>query len=240
MMTNISITKNSSVVLSALSLITLLVFTLLSTEVLKALLGETGPIEIVSALSYIAAFVLFGLAANRSTAPYRYHFLMWAVFSIVFFGEETSWLQHYLGFETPEAIKSANAQNEFNLHNLEIFHGRKIIRDGEFVSLDWKHLLLSSQMLFQLGFGFYFFAIPLFRIIKPLDHLFSRLGFPTIRPSFTAPILIALIVCLALTVLNRTDHTTKSFWAETREMIFALGIFYFSLIAYFKSSKSHQ
>lgn len=239
-MTNISITKNSSVVISALALITLLVFTLLSTESQKGLLGETGPIEIVSALSYLVAIFFFGLTAKVSTNTYRYHYLMWILFSIVFFGEETSWLQHYLGFETPEAIKSVNAQNEFNLHNLEIFHGRKIIREGDFVSLDWKHLLLSSQMLFQLGFGFYFFAIPVFRILKPMDQLFSRLGFPIIRPSFTAPILIALFVCLVLTVLNRTDHTTKSFWAETREMIFALGILYFSLVAYFRNLKSHQ
>jgi hypothetical protein len=203
-------------------------------------MGETGPIEIISAMAYIFGTLFFYLAARNSAPPIRYHFFMWILFCTIFFGEETSWLQHYLGFETPESIKAMNAQNEFNIHNLDFLHGRKIIRDGELVKMDWKHFLLSSQMLFQLGFGIYFFAIPVLRKISGINQVFKKFGFPQIEMSFIFPIVITLSTCLVFNLLNRGDHLSKGFWAETREMIFALGIFYFSLIAYFKSLKSHQ
>ena len=37
---------------------------------------------------------------------------------IVGAGEEISWGQHWLGFETPEFVRSVNVLNEFNLHNI--------------------------------------------------------------------------------------------------------------------------
>jgi len=40
-----------------------------------------------------------------------------------FFGEETSYLQHYIGFSTPEAYAVLNAQNELNIHNLNPLQG---------------------------------------------------------------------------------------------------------------------
>ena len=34
------------------------------------------------------------------------------------FFEETSWLQHFLSFKTPDIIENLNYQKEFNLHNI--------------------------------------------------------------------------------------------------------------------------
>jgi hypothetical protein len=90
-------------------------------------------------------------------------------------------------------------------------------------------------MLFQLGFCGYFFVLPNLRRIKQLDTLFSKLGFPQIQTSFYLPILISLVVCIALTIMNRGDAITKSFWGEMREMIFSLGIFAFALVAYLQT-----
>ena len=234
----ISISKKTAITATLITS-TLLVFALLmGKDARTSLLGETGPIEILSALAYATAIVLFFKAASRASAPVRYHLIMWGFFTIIFFGEETSWLQHYVGFDTPESIKAVNAQKEFNIHNLDFLHGRKMIKDGEFVQLNWMHFFLSAQMLFQLGFCGYFFALPNLRKIKQLDTLFSMLGFPQIQTSFYLPILISLVVCIALTIINRGDAITKSFWGEMRELIFSLGIFFYSFLTYVRADST--
>jgi hypothetical protein len=43
--------------------------------------------------------------------------LLGGLAALYFAGEETSWGQHYFGFETPQAIAERNFQKEFNLHN---------------------------------------------------------------------------------------------------------------------------
>lgn len=45
-----------------------------------------------------------------------------ALFFFVCFGEEISWGQRVFGFATPEAVRQANEQKEFNLHNLHLNH----------------------------------------------------------------------------------------------------------------------
>ena len=44
-------------------------------------------------------------------------------------GEEMSWGQRLFGWGTPEALRSANAQDETNLHNLGLFQGTSL--DGD-------------------------------------------------------------------------------------------------------------
>ena len=194
-----------------------------------ALLGETGPIEIISALGYFLAIPFFVLAAKSTVPPVKWHLLMWAGLAFLFFGEETSWMQHYLGFATPESIKEVNAQREFNLHNLNFFQGRRIIVDGQLQDFNWRKFLFSSQMLFQLGFVSYFFVIPTARLLPIIDNIFKRLGFVKPTKNQIAVLLVTLFVCVICTIMAKDDPRAKNFWAEFREMIFALGIFAFAL-----------
>ncbi len=54
----------------------------------------------------------------RTTMRERIVPVLFAVGFFMLFGEEISWGQRLLGFETPEAFKEINVQDEFNLHNL--------------------------------------------------------------------------------------------------------------------------
>ncbi len=44
--------------------------------------------------------------------------LLGGLAALYFAGEEASWGQHMLGFETPDSIAEINGQKEFNIHNL--------------------------------------------------------------------------------------------------------------------------
>lgn len=91
---------------------------------------EDGPVEAMSSLLFFIGGVGFIVAAVRSDhlreRQSRWVYgtiLLWAAACFVCAGEEISWGQRILGFETPEAIKAANLQEEFTVHNLEAFQG---------------------------------------------------------------------------------------------------------------------
>ncbi len=84
--------------------------------------GTTGPIEnltvIVLLPGIVAALVALVRFWRRFPSPvHAAWLLMWTAASIYFAGEECSWGQWYLGFETPAPIAEINRQDEFNLHN---------------------------------------------------------------------------------------------------------------------------
>lgn len=90
---------------------------------------EDGPVEVTSAVLYFIGGFGFIVAAIRSdyllgrNDRWAYLFMMlWAALCLVCAGEEISWGQRILGFETPEKIAAANLQGEFTLHNLEAFN----------------------------------------------------------------------------------------------------------------------
>lgn len=87
--------------------------------------GETGPVEIATALVFLAAGILSLVMAFRigKVDPQR---PMYVVAAFVFIAlvaffmllEEISYGQHFFGFESPEVFQEHNKQKEFNLHNL--------------------------------------------------------------------------------------------------------------------------
>jgi hypothetical protein len=86
---------------------------------------EDGPIENLSAVLFFLGGVGFLVAAKRSeylrsrNARAVYIFMiLWAMICFVCSGEEISWGQRILGFDTPEQIKALNAQEELTFHNL--------------------------------------------------------------------------------------------------------------------------
>jgi len=89
-----------------------------------ALVSEDGLFEFLGAgcLLLGAAFALMALLRLRSNPDVgrlkRLSYLGLALFLFLAAGEELSWGQRLLGFETPEAVRNINAQEETNLHNL--------------------------------------------------------------------------------------------------------------------------
>lgn len=97
-------------------------------------LDEDGPVEnltailaLFSALLLFVAYILCRrdliLRTSSDTIP-----MLGLVFLMVFFaGEEISWGQRILLFDTPAFLRDINEQHEFSLHNLRYVH---LYKDG--------------------------------------------------------------------------------------------------------------
>jgi hypothetical protein len=83
--------------------------------------------------------------------------LLLALLMFVCFGEEASWGQHLIGFETPEFMAGWNAQDETNLHNLWIFHQWR--RDGSEKGF-WGLMVNGNRLLSIFWLG-YFIVLPI-------------------------------------------------------------------------------
>ena len=94
--------------------------------------AREGGIEIIEAILWAFAALAFGWAAVKlltrgQTGPLRTRLsgrLLWCGFfaglSFMALGEETSWGQVYGWYSAPESVAAINAQEEFNLHNLDV------------------------------------------------------------------------------------------------------------------------
>lgn len=78
--------------------------------------------------------LLPGILAGLSVLNgYRHHLPLWfmgwlagwVLACIYFAGEEASWGQHYLRWDTPESLKALNDQSETNLHNVSHWFDQK-------------------------------------------------------------------------------------------------------------------
>jgi hypothetical protein len=199
---------------------------------LMFLRGELGFVENASALAYVAG-VGFAIAAARlAHGLERANWIMWAVLCVLFFGEETSWLQQWIGYATPEKVSAVNVQHEFNLHNLKIVSPDDRIFIAGSVAFSWRHFL-SAQVLFDLGFTFYFLVLPVLALAAPVRSLMHRIGVPPIGLRLVAAVWAPIAVSIVLTVVNRSYESEKSLIAETREMFFAFAIMWFIVAGYY-------
>lgn len=186
--------------------------------------GEQGIVENVSAVAYLIGLAAAVRAARMSPPGWlKAHWIMWAVFCVLFFGEETSWLQHWVGYETPDYMRRINAQSEVNLHNLEFLPQNEHLVSEQGHGFSWK-ALLSPQQLFNAGFTFYFLVMPLLSLNARIRGFAQRLCVPELRPRFIAAVWVPIAVSIVLTIVHRGHEEPKSLIAETREMFFALTI----------------
>jgi hypothetical protein len=190
-----------------------------------ALAAENRPVELATALFFLAGMAAAANGAVRAHGTLRWYLGLWALLCFVFFGEETSWLQHMLHYETPPWMAHENMRGELNLHNLEVFHGGEVI-GAEF---HWWSLL-KAQHLFNLGFVTYLFGLPLLARSATGHELLRRAKLPYPGKRLAAFAFLPLAVSAVLTSLAAT-HATKATVAETREMICALVIMIFLMLA---------
>lgn len=86
-------------------------------------LSETGVIENLTVVFLFAAIIQllrYGFGHFKSIPGFDKLILVVLVLgSIYFAGEEMSWGQHWIGFQTPGEYGALNYQGEMNLHNLD-------------------------------------------------------------------------------------------------------------------------
>ena len=87
-----------------------------------SLLDEGGVVENLTFVVFLlGSFVLFAAAlATRRLFP-RCVYVLGGMTLLFFAGEEISWGQRVIGFETPDFLMGLNTHREFNIHNLETF-----------------------------------------------------------------------------------------------------------------------
>lgn len=91
--------------------------------------SETGPVELGTALLLLPA-VAFSVAIvrRRAALPARAltaWFALAGAGCLYLAGEELSWGQHLIGWETPEWLATVNDQGETNLHNVSSWLDQK-------------------------------------------------------------------------------------------------------------------
>jgi len=187
--------------------------------------GELSVVELLSAFNYLLAFIFAIHALKVSRGVLKAHFVFWAFMCLLFFGEETSYLQHFLGYGTPENIAQLNAQGEFNLHNLDIFQG------GSLFQLSNEGILktvFTSQNLFQIGFVGYFFVLPfLFKTSNFFERVLARYAVPILSLGTAAYFFAILFISSLATISSLDDPFIKSAVAETRELFYSCVILFF-------------
>jgi hypothetical protein len=115
-------------------------------NLIGAVIPEDHYFEIVGASSLLATSLLFlsGFRLARKTLDQTVASvvkqLVYLGLAVVFFfgaGEEISWGQRILGFETPESVSQVNRQEEFNLHNLSAWEASMFLDADRMFDLFW-------------------------------------------------------------------------------------------------------
>jgi hypothetical protein len=118
----------------------------LGNDVLVALLPEDHYFELVGAFSFLVTSILFfyGLRVARKTLDKSWvsliKQLIYLGLALLFFfgaGEEISWGQRILGFQTPEPLSQVNRQEEFNLHNLSAWEASDFLDPDRLFDIFW-------------------------------------------------------------------------------------------------------
>lgn len=198
------------------------------------LVDEDGVIENITALFFLlAAGGFFLLFVNKKYffAPKmrkyyysigsRYGFLLLGLLFFFGFGEEISWGQRIFGFSTPESLTDKNAQGEFNLHNIGIFHPSNM--EGKQKSAIER--LFTMKQIFVYFFVTYLLIIPFVdRNIKKVHRFFQRIFLPVPKMWLGTLFLANYAIYLVIKFLLTSDYSMERSHGitEIEEMIFAI------------------
>ena len=146
-------------------------------------------------VEYGTALFLLGIGIYNLSKFIRYrklHGLLWAIgtlgFALLFIfgaGEEISWGQRLLGFETPDSLRAINRQEELTLHNIRI---------GDF---DVNKLIFSKLLTIVLIIYFVVFPL-LFKRVEWIKSLANNFGVPVPQLHHIIIFLIATLIVLLI------------------------------------------
>ena len=163
--------KNNFLILGLLIFIILAFCTVfLPKATFISLADEDGFFEYGTALFFLITSILFFVLFFQkdwffrsedkqyfSSRTKRIFFLLFGLMFFFFMGEEISWGQRIIGFETPESIRDRNIQNEFTFHNIDFLNHWK---EGKELKSGLK-ALFTAKRIFVLTFVLYLFILPL-------------------------------------------------------------------------------
>ena len=111
--------------------------------------GELGFIENLTVALILGAAVTGILVFNQrfyfTFQKFKFFIILFIAGCIYIAGEETSWGQHYLQWETPERVMEINKQKETNLHNIH-----KIFGVFPKILLEWTIYLTGAFSLMRI------------------------------------------------------------------------------------------
>lgn len=160
------------------------VFFYLNIELFYLFITEDSYIEYLTALFLLLASALCFYKGLREERKLPKILFLASAFLLFFgLGEEISWAQRIIGFETPDNLEKINAQQEFNLHNIHL--------SG--VNLN---KLIFGKILYTCVF-IYFLTFPvLYRYKQWFKALIDKFSAPV--PSPLQSFLYMLFFCITL------------------------------------------
>lgn len=217
----------------------------------KDLAQEDGLIENIGAISFFLTAIGFGYLYFKSKGRPNNRFFgkqthrniyfgLLALLFVVVGGEEISWGQRIIGWETPEAISKLNRQNETNIHNLSFFDASSY-KDGYEKSAF--HLLFDFTRLFSIFWMITCVIIPLLhKYSKKAKSLIDYIGIP-IAPLWIGGLFLFnyLLFKGLLTVVYQYDYhdPMTAYYDETKESIYGLIFLALAVHFYLKSKATN-
>ena len=204
-------------------------------ETFLHLVEEDGLLESIAAILFFltAIFFLFLFFRIKSfsqkkdqlhfnTLPKRIFFLLLALLFIVLCGEEISWGQRILGFDTPQHIKDRNMQEEFNFHNLDIFN----LTDKEANKKTGIAKYLTAKKIFTYVFILYLFIIPLsVRLSQNIKKLTNKFFLPIPEIGLGILFILNILLFKAYKPFAQGDDSILRGLAEVEEFNFTIILF---------------
>lgn len=219
----------------------------ISNDLLLDLTKEDGLYEYAGAFLFLLTAVGFFVLATRpkyykaykntEKYPERKYFWLLALLFFFAFGEEISWGQRIFDFATPEAIKENNIQEEFNLHNLELFHGKTT--EGE--EKTGIMALFTMHRLFYLAFLTYLLVLPaLYYLSAKFKKFIDKIKLPV--PNILIGVLFALNLAYGNAVRALSSGIDGHSTVEIKEFVVAFVLFILPLswLNHKKSKESIQ
>jgi len=200
----------------------------LTTDQARQLSREDGVVEYVGAALFLMASIWYLVLYKRSRKflkvwriPLRgnvFYLLLGLAFLFVCL-EEISWGQRIFGFETPEGIRQMNSQSEFNIHNLDIFHGKTESGDRK----SFWGLLLNMDRMFSMFWFTYCCLIPVFyRYSSLAKPVLDKIRMPIV-PMFLAAIFFlnyAISKALEIVLDSNVHHSVVEIKETNIAMLF--------------------
>jgi hypothetical protein len=168
---------------------------------------ESGPVENMGAVFFLISsvflFIIYSKSSGAGNSFGKFHtkrnifYFLLGLFCFMCFGEEISWGQHMMGWDTPAGLKERNVQGETNLHNLDIFYDK---------STDFKntgnHPTFNMTTLFSAFLFSYFILVPLVnKFFRPANKFFKYIGLPC-PPFWIAGLFLANYIAQKITRID--------------------------------------
>ena len=115
-------------------------------NLLAVVIPEDHFFELIGAFAFFVTSILFfnGFRVARKTLDRSWAsivkklvYLGLAFLFLFGAGEEISWGQRILGFQTPETLSEVNRQEEFNLHNLSAWEASRFLDPDRLFDIFW-------------------------------------------------------------------------------------------------------